>query len=167
MPQFKYRLQPLLDMKIERKDELEAALAQRRKELKAEQEALAELARAQEALTAKLADALRARLGAGAGANGHVLGQHTEYLRGLAGDVTAGKGAVSAQRLRVREFEARVTEARCLLAEAVREVDVLNKHRERLETRFRRALERKEAVDQDEMGGIIFNQKRRAYESSF
>jgi flagellar export protein FliJ len=167
MPLFQYRLQPLLDMKIERKDELEAALAQRRKELAVERDALAELERAQEALTARLADALRARLGAGSGANGYVLGQHTEYLRGLAGDVTAGKGAVSAQRLRVREFEGRVTEARRLLAEAAREVDVLKKHRERLETRFRRALERKEAVEQDEMGGIIFNQKRRAYESSF
>jgi flagellar export protein FliJ len=167
MPTFKYRLQPLLDIKIERKEALEQELALRRKELAAEQEALAELERAQATLTLRLAEALRARLGAGLHASGHVLEQHTDYLRGLSGDVTAGKSAVSAQRLRVRDFEDRVAQARRSLAEAAREVDVLEKHRERLEQRFARALERKEAVEQDEMGGIIFNQKRGAHESSF
>ena len=85
----------------------------------------------------------------------------------MTADLSGAKGAVSAQRFRVREFEDHVSEARRLLADAAREVDVLNKHRERLENRFLRALEQKDAVEQDEMGGIIFNHKRRAYESHF
>ena len=167
MPTFKYRLQPLLEIKIERKEALEQELAQRRKELASEQQALTDLERAQEALSLRLAETLRARLGAGTNADGRMLGQHTDFLRGLTADVTEGKSAVTAQRLRVRDFDDRVARARRSLAEAAREVDVLEKHRERLRQRFVRALERKEAVEQDEMGGIIFNQKRRAYEGSF
>jgi flagellar export protein FliJ len=164
MAPFQYRLQPLLDLKLERRKQLELALAQKQKELAAEQEALAELEHTQAGLEEKLAQSRRSVLGQGA--NGYTLGLFTEYLRGLAGDVEAGKGAVSAQRVRVGEFQERVAEARRLLAEAVREVDVLNKHRDRLEKRFQKTVERKEALEQDEMGGIIFNQRRRAYESS-
>jgi flagellar export protein FliJ len=167
MARFQYRLQPLLDLKIERRDALELALAQRRKELADEQQALTDLQRAQEELAAGLVEALRARLAAGTAANGHALAQHTDYLRRLTADVTEAKAAVSAQRFRVREFEDCVAEARRVLAEAAREVDVLKKHRERLEQRFTRALEQKEAAEQDEMGGVIINQKKRAYENSF
>jgi flagellar export protein FliJ len=167
MAQFKYRLQPLLDLKIERRDEFELALAERRKELAEEQQALAGLECARDTLAARLVEALRSRLAAGKEANGYELSQHTEFLRGLTADLTAAKSAVSAQRFRVQEFEERVVDARRDLTDAAREVDVLKKHRERLESRFIRALEHKEAVEQDEMGGIIFNQKRRAYESSF
>jgi flagellar biosynthesis chaperone FliJ len=83
----------------------------------------------------------------------------------LAADVEAGKGAVAAQRIRVGEFQDLVAEARQHLAEAARDVEVLNKHRERLEKSFLSTLERKEAQEQDEMGSIIFNHGRR-HESS-
>ncbi len=161
MAPFQYRLQPLLDRKLERREELERALAARLRELAAEEEALAELERAQDALKTKLVEALRARLNIGSQTDGHSLRMHTQYLRGLTADVETGKGAVAAQRVRVGEFHDKVTEARQQLAEAAREVEVLNKHRERLEKAFLKAAERKEALEQDEMGGIIFNQRRR------
>ena len=165
MAAFRYRLQPLLDLKLERREELERALAKRQRELAAEEEALAELGRAQDAMKSKLVEALRARLSAGAHTDGHTLRLHTQYLRGLTADVETGKGAVAAQRVRVDEFQDRVAEARRQLAEAAREVEILDKHRERLEKAFLKAAERKEALEQDEMGGIIFNQRRR-HESS-
>jgi flagellar export protein FliJ len=167
MARFQYRLQPLLDLKTERKEQLELALAERRKELAAEQEALAELEQKRDALRVALAEALRQRLAAGAGASGHALGQHTDFLRGLTADVMSAAAATTAQALRVRQFERLVDEARRQLAEAVREVEVLKKHRERVQQRFLREQERKDAVEQDDMGNVIFNSKRRAYESSF
>src|SRR5215471_679978 len=147
MAPFQYRLQPLLDRKLERREELERALAARRRELAAEEEALAELERAQEALKSKLVDAFRARLIAGSQTDGHTLRMHTQYLRGLTADVETGKGAVAAQRVRVGEFRDKVAEARQQLAEAAREVELLNKHRDRLEKAFLKVVERKEAME--------------------
>jgi flagellar biosynthesis chaperone FliJ len=166
MAPFQYRLQPLLDLKLERRKRLETELVERQLQLAAEHRVLAELGQNQEALAARLVQALRSRLAAGQSPNGYTLGLHTEYLRGLGGEVEAASGAVSAQQLRVREFQDRVTEARCLLAESAREVEVLTRHRERLEKRFLRTVERKESMEQDEMGSIMTIRKRRAHESS-
>jgi len=166
MEQFRYRLQLLLDLKIERRQDRERALAERQRELAAEQTALAELEREQERLESVLREGRRSRLVAGAAADGHKLQLRTQYLLGVASDVEIGRGAVSAQRLRVGEFQDRVAQAREALAEAAREVEVLKKHRERLEKRFLRLLEQREMQEQDEMGGILFNQRRRANESS-
>ena len=165
MAPFQYRLQPLLEVKLERRKELERALTGRQRELAMEREALAELEQAQNGLRLRVAEALRTRLQADSNANGYTLDLHTRYLRGLAADVEAGKGAVAAQRIRVGEFQDLVAEARQHLAEAARVVEVLNKHRERLEKSFLSTLERKEAQEQDEMGSIIFNHGRR-HESS-
>ena len=165
MTPFQYRLQPLLEMKLEKRKESERALIGRQRELAMEGEALAELEQAQNDLQLKAAEALRTRLRTDSNANGNTLELHTQYLRGLAADVEAGKGAVAAQRIRVGESQDMVAEARRQLAEAAREVEVLNKHRERLEKSFLRTRERKEAQEQDEMGSIIFNNGRR-HESS-
>jgi hypothetical protein len=166
MANFRYRLQTLLDRKIDRRKELERSLVERQKELAAEQKALAEMEEAQVALEATLVEARRKLLAIQAGESGYTLQLRIQHLRGLRADVETGQGAVLAQRLRVGDFEDRVAEAQRLLADASREVEVLEKHRERLETRFLRALQQKEALEQDEMGGIIFNQRRRAHESS-
>ena len=165
MAHYRYRLQPLLDLKLERREELERALAERQRELAAEKDALVELERVQEKMKSKFAEALRARLSEGSQAQGYTLGLHTQYLRGLAADVENGKDAVAAQRTRVGEFQDRMADARRQLTEAAREVEVLNKHRERLEKAFFRAADRKEALELDEMGNIIFN-RRREHESS-
>jgi flagellar biosynthesis chaperone FliJ len=164
MSPYQYRLQPLLDLKVKRRQELERAVADRQRELAAEKEALAELKRAHEQMKSKLAEALRARLSEGSEAQGYTLGLHTYYLRGLTADVKSGNDAVAAQRVRVGEFQDRLAEARRQLADAAREVEVLNKHRERLEVAFLRAADRKEALEQDEMGNFIFN-RRRGHES--
>jgi len=165
MAGFQYRLQPLLELKLEHRKELERALAARQRELAMERHALAELERAQDGLRSRVAEALRTRLNPDSSANGYALELHTHYLRGLMADVEIGKGAVAAQRIRVGEFQDMVAETRRQLAEAAREVDVLNKHRERSEKSFLRTVERKEALEQDEMGSIIFNHGRR-HESS-
>jgi len=166
MAQFHYRLQILLDLKIDAREKLERALAERQRELAAENRALAELEEAQRVLAGKLKESRTALLGTGAGVSGHTLELRTRYLKRLVQDVETGQDAVSAQRLRVGEFQDRVAEARQHLADAAREVEVLEKHKERLQGRFLRAIEQKQALEQDEMGGIIFNQRRDAYEGS-
>jgi flagellar export protein FliJ len=165
MARFTYRLQRLLDVKIERKEQLERNLVQCQRELVAEQEALDELRRAQARIEEKLTVSKRSILGGSAGVSEHVIRQRTDYLHGLASDLEAAKNAEFSQRLRVREFEERLAEARHLLAEGSREVEVLNKHRDRLEKRFLKELEKQEAAEQDEIATSMFNQGRRAHES--
>ena len=161
MTRFQYRLQPLLDLKLERRDALERALAALRRELAAEESALVDLQKAREALKARFVEALRARLSGELGAPGRNIDLQTQYLRGLTADLETAVGAVAAQRFRVAECQNRVNEALQQLTQAVHEVEVLNKHRERLEKGFLRIEERKEALEQDEMGSIMFNHRSR------
>jgi len=161
MAHFQYRLQPLLDLKLEYRKALERALAALRLELAAEEAALVELRKTHDALKVRFAEALRARLSADSIVQSRNLDQHTHYLRGLAADLEAAAGAAAAQRIRIAGFQDRVTAALRQLAQAAHEVEVLNKHRERLERGFLRMEERKEALEQDEMGSIVFNRGRR------
>ena len=66
-----------------------------------------------------------------------------------------------AQELSVTEAEERLSAARETLASRSRDVEVLEKHRARLERRFREEAARKEALDQEEMANVIFLQGRR------
>ncbi len=161
MARFQYRLQPLLDLKLERRKALERALAALRRELGTEEAALAELQRAQEALKVRFAEALRARLSPDSTVQSRQLDLHTHYLRGLAADLEAAGGAVVVQRIRIAECQDRVNAARSQLTQGAREVELLNKHRERLEKGFLRIEERNEALEQDEMGSIMFNHRSR------
>jgi flagellar biosynthesis chaperone FliJ len=58
--------------------------------------------------------------------------------------------------------EERLAEARRDLGEITREVEVLHKHRERLEQRFLREIERKDALEQDEIGNVLYMSRRRS-----
>ncbi|MBV9508138.1 MAG: flagellar export protein FliJ [Acidobacteriia bacterium] len=153
---FKYRLQKLLDLKLERKEELQRDLAQRLAELAAEQKAHQELEAARARMEEKLASLKRVPLGM----SGLAIQQYRDYLRGLVMDVEATRDAEFSQRLRVQEFAENVAKARRVLAECSRELEVLNKHRDRLEKRFLKEAERKEAADQDEIGSMLFSRGR-------
>ena len=160
MPEFKYRLQPLLDLKVERKAQLQLELAARQKELAAEQEALVEMTGNRTRMQDKLAASRKELLNRSGGSSGRIIEQHKNYMMGLTADLEAAKAAEFAQHSRVRKFEENVEKARQALAECSREVDVLNKHRSRVQKRFLEAAERQEAVEQDEMSNAIFNRRR-------
>jgi flagellar biosynthesis chaperone FliJ len=161
MPGFHYRLKPLLDKKQAAKEEAQRALGERQKEQAAEREQLDGCRRERERLESQLAQARRRVMGAAQGASGGAIQARRDYARGLAADVQAAADALAAQEIRVQEAEQRVAAARAELAERSREVDVLEKHRERLEQRFRREVERKEALEQEEMGNVMYLSRRR------
>lgn len=161
MPAFHYRLQPLLDKKAHLKEAAQRALGDRQNELRAEREALERCGKEQERLERELARARAAVLGAAQGSTGVLIGARKDYVRGLAADLVAAADTLAAQETRVRDAEDRVAAARTELAERSREVDVLEKHRARLEQRFRHEAERKEALEQEEMGNVMFLRRRR------
>ena len=165
MEQFKYRLQPLLDLKLEKQTQLQLALVQRQKELAAEKEALEQLRREQARIQEKLTSARPGVMAGGNGVTGREVRLYVDYLRGLEADLAAAIDAVGSQQLRIREFEERVVKARQAVAECAREIEVLNKYRARLEKRFLDKIGREEALAQDEIGNTMFVHGRRANES--
>jgi flagellar biosynthesis chaperone FliJ len=160
MARFTYRLQQLLDVKLERKEELQQELARTLQELAAEQEVGEELQRERILVEERLTAARTAMLSSTEGVSARTIRQHADYVRGVSSDLAAAKDAEFAQELRIREFEESVVAARRLLADCVREVEVLKKHRERLERRFLKELEKQEAIQQDDITNSRFYPER-------
>jgi len=159
MAQFRYRLQTLLDQKIQAKEDAQHGLAAAQRELKREQEELASCRREEEARADKLRAAQAERVLSAAGA---WLVLKRDYLARLKDKCEEASDATRAQELQVSEAEQRVTTARETLAAASRDLEVLEKHRERLERRFNDEAKRKEALNQEEMANVIFLQGRKA-----
>jgi uncharacterized coiled-coil DUF342 family protein len=88
--------------------------------------------------------------------------QHRDYLSGLAADLEMARNSTFSQQSRVRKFEEKLAEAKRQLTECLREIDVLTKHRDRLQQRFLRAVEAREAAEQDEIGAVMFLRKETA-----
>ncbi len=158
MAEFKYRLQVLLDQKLEAQEEAQRKLAERQKELAAEQKAFDDLTTAQQRIEEAMARTRQTLLTPGCEVQGILF--RRDYLRGLKTDLESAKDAVLLQRVRVQDFEQRVSEARQELAECSRQVEILKKHRERLAKRFAREQEAQEAKEQDEMGNLIYLRRR-------
>ncbi|HBY58820.1 MAG TPA: hypothetical protein DEH78_03300 [Solibacterales bacterium] len=160
MSVFVYRLQTLLDRKQAVREDAERRLAERLRELEEERQRLA--AREREAREASaLAAAERMRLMAveGGSVSGRELRQRAANLDLLLRLASEAKDAVFEQKIAVNDAEDRLEEARRALAEAVRDVEVLNKHRERAKSRFHREQERKEAVEMDEARTVLFHKR--------
>jgi flagellar export protein FliJ len=159
MGAFQFRLQPLLDRELERREEAQEALAARQAELRAEMETAEELRR-RESRIEERRSARRRELLAGA-ATGAAVQQRADYLAALGRDLEAARDAVFSQQMVVREAEDKVAHARSHLAECSRRVEVLQKYRGRLQERWRKEVERKQAMEQDEMGNVLYLARRR------
>ena len=85
-----------------------------------------------------------------------------DYIQRLRGEFKDASDVTRAQELTVSEAEDRLAAARQMLASRSRDVEVLEKHKAKLERRFNDEAARKEALDQEEMANVIFLQGRRA-----
>jgi flagellar biosynthesis chaperone FliJ len=157
--QFQYRLQVLLDRKAREQEEAERALGAAHAGLRLQRERLEQEKRIQEEIALRRDTARRPA--AGGTISSQSMGCHADYLRGLEFDLNQAKDAVYAQVYAVEEAEEKVEQARAALAEATRQADVLRKHREKAESRWRRAQERMEALEQEEIGAVLHEARRR------
>jgi flagellar biosynthesis chaperone FliJ len=157
--QFRYRLQTLLDQKIQAKEDAQHALAAAQRELRKEQEELESCRREQQICAGRVRAAQVERV---LHAVGEWLVLKRDYIARLKDECDDASDATRAQELRVSETEERVTAGRETLAAASRDLEVLEKHRERLERRFNDEAKRKEALNQEEMANVIYLQGRKA-----
>ena len=162
MAPFRYRLQTLLEQKMQTKEEAQHAIAAAQRDLRKEQEELEACLREQQVAAESLQTARAEALSPVAGATtGEWLRLKRAHIHRLEQQHERAVAETRAQELSVTEAEERMIAARQVLAVRSREVEVLEKHRARLERRFRSETERKEALDQEEMANVMFLQERR------
>jgi flagellar export protein FliJ len=161
MPAFRFRLQPLLEQKLEAQKSAEEALAGHQKKLSSEERALETLQQEEERLAQSVSTMRRRLLGA-PNMSGYGLEKQTDYLHGLVQDLHSARDAIVSQELSVREAQARVAAARDDVTVCRREADVLAKYREKAEKRFLRDLGRKEELEEDEVGNMLFLSRSRS-----
>jgi len=164
MGQFTYRLQVLLEQKERDSIDAQKALA---KAESARDEEIKRL-RAMELRQQELVDRrnqLRRELLEGPRGSATLLArdaqERSEFLRFMASEIERAKAEVVAQGTVVEECHERVSQASATLESAKREVDLLKKHRARLEERFRRDLQAKEELALDEIGNVLYSTRRR------
>ena len=163
MAQFRYRLQTLLDQKVEAKEEAQQRLASAQRELRTEQDELDVCRREQEARTGRLRRARMESLSPVIGvSSGEQMRLRRDHIVRLQDELHDASDAVAAQGLRVTEAEERLATAREMLEARSRDVEVLEKHRARLERRFNDEAARKEVLEQEEMANIVFLRGRDA-----
>ncbi len=165
MAQFTYRLQVVLEQKEEARKAAEAEATKRQQELESQLQALEGLKLRHDQLT-QHRDDLRRRLFASTPAEvtltGNDVTQRAEQVKVVGLQIEDAKAEIVAQRQFVEQCEARVEEAKRMVAEARREVEVLTKHRTRQEERFLRELRAKEELALDEIGNVLYATRRRS-----
>jgi len=162
MSGFRFRLQPLLDRKIELKEQADKALIERQRELAAEKERLEQARRHEQELIEKKKKLRREIMSSQGTITGDEIRARVDYIAFVGQEIDRAKEGVYAQQLVVSEAEDKVKAARDHLAECTRDVDILTKYRGKLEARFLRDAERKEALELDEIGNMLYSTRRRS-----
>lgn len=159
MPAFQFRLQTLLDRRIEERQHAEEAANARERELMSEKQIMKELEqeaeRAEELYQRKRAERVVASI-----REGSRLASQSDFLSGLKLDVQTARSAVLSQQIFVDQASEAVREAQAALALCRKEVDVLEKYREKAEKRFLQEVAYREELEQDEIGNVMHLSRR-------
>jgi hypothetical protein len=160
---FRYRLQVLLDRKVRARDEAQQALVAAQEDLRREEDELESCRSQHEARAVRLREARAEWLSGTTGpSSGESMRLRRSHIDRLEGERREAADEARAQELSVAEAGERLVEARETLASRSRDVEVLEKHRSRLERRFQDEAARKEALDHEEMANVAFLRGRTA-----
>jgi flagellar biosynthesis chaperone FliJ len=156
MPVFTYRVQPLLDQRNKLKEEAAQNLFSKKQQLREATEKLIELERQVKVLAQKKNQLqLDLLVGGPTGLSGIEVRRRYEYLGAVGLDLETAKDAVFSQKMFIEDCNREVAAAQIHLTRCSRDVEVLQKHRDKLEQRFLRELEKKEALELDEIGNMM------------
>lgn len=159
MAKFVYRLETVLEQKKELRDRAQEELTQAIAEQKREEEILDQLRNKERALRDNKAE-LKAQLLSGQ-RTAEALRNRRNYLKRLDEELEAAGAEVFGQRILVDELLEKTDMARLRLADAIKEAEALEKHRERQYAEFRAEIERKEALELDEAATQSYLRARR------
>jgi flagellar biosynthesis chaperone FliJ len=159
MPAFHFRLQVLLDRRLEEQKQAEEALTQRQKELVVERQTLKDLEEEVTRISALYERRRSERLVVHS--RGFRVSNQTDFLSALKLDIQAAQSSVLSQQLFVEQAQQAVAEAQEKLAVCRREVDVLDKYRDKAKKRFELDAAYQEELEQDEIGNVMYFGRQR------
>jgi flagellar biosynthesis chaperone FliJ len=157
---FVFRLQTLLEQRIDLRKEAERELIERESELASERKILQGLEASAEAAAEHFRRRRAERSVPGAFRNMPILVQNELLLR-LEMDVQDARSAVLSQQILVDQALELVEEARKVLATRRLDEDVLEKYRQKAEARFVQEQNYKEELEQDEIGNVMHLSRRK------
>jgi flagellar biosynthesis chaperone FliJ len=156
---FVFRLQALLDQRINLRKHAEDEMKVRESELSAENKTLRELEQAVETAVALYRRRRAERSKSGRSLGVPILIQN-DALIGLEMDVQEARSAVLSQQILVDQARERLNEANAILASRRLDEEVLEKYRQKAKTRFEQEESYKEELEQDEIGSVIYLGRR-------
>ena len=162
MGAFVYKLQPVLDQRIEKEDAARELLAAAQRTLDEARRREKKLETERDRIAAHLADARAHFLDVPAGGQiqASVLIERRERIDSLDDQRRNAEAAVMSQRMHVLDCEDEVEKSRQHLTDCTREGKVMEKHREKQQLKFVRDQEAREEALQEEIGNSLYAQQR-------
>ncbi len=156
---FVFRLQALLEQRIDLRKEAENELKARESELTTERKTLQELEDAAEVAAAHYRRKRAERSRSGMSRGVPILIQNDSLL-GLEMDVQEARSAILSQQILVEQALEVVGQAKETLASRRLDEEVLEKYRQKAKTRFEQEESYKEELEQDEIGNVMHLSRR-------
>ena len=158
----RYRLQPLFDMKARAKKKAEILLARAIIKLEQEKKKLEKLKEEKEAIIKKKRQyrlELHEKIAAG---HAHVKDGHirVNYLRKLDDDEKKKDQEIEEQKQTIEQCELQVRRAKRDYIDAVKEMRVMEKHKDLWKKKLNLEITRQEEKEMDELGNIIHQLKQ-------
>src|SRR5262249_26042973 len=152
----KYRLQPLLDVRLRNKRTAEIALGKAFKALKEEQEKLKRLEEEKQELirkreTARHEHAEKLRMGESVVSDSH---GHLNFIKRLQEDEEKKDLEIEDQKLAIQRAEERLAQAKRDYIDACKEVKIMEKHKELWKKKLKQELEYEEQKLMNELGNV-------------
>jgi len=155
--QLKYRLEPLLELKKRARQKAEIALAQAIGRLEREKKQLKKLENEKEAIIQRRKDCRRELHNKVLGGHAHASdgSVRVNFLRKLEDDEKKKVEEIQAQKQLIEYCETQVKRARRDYIDAVKELRVIEKHKELWKKKLQKELNRIEEREMDELGNVI------------
>jgi hypothetical protein len=157
---FTFRLQTLLDQKVDMEAKARVAAAEKRRILEEQQSIHLQLAEREERIQQAIVrtrEELLLNTGNNLGAD---VQRKNDYFAALRQDLSAAHEQTLIQQFAVEEAQMNLDNAQAYALECFREAEKLNRYRTKLEKRFFAEAAKKEASEQDELGTAMYLSRR-------
>ncbi len=156
MATFIFRLQTLLDQKLDMQAQARAAVSEKQRVLDDQQSVLLELVENERRTEHSISCTRNELLLASVTNSGADVQRKNEYLAALRQDFSAARHQTLVQKFAVEEAEMTLHQAQAYALECFREAEKLSRYREKLEKRFFAEAAKKEELEQDELGTTMY-----------
>ncbi len=160
MAVFSFRLQTVLDQKLDTQAKARAAVAERQRLLEEQQSILLQLVEDEKRIQRSIVRARDALLLATVTNSGADVQRKNDYLAALRKDLSAAHDQMLIEQFAVEEAQMNLDKAQAYALECFREAEKLKRYRAKLEKRFFAEAVKKEELEQDELGTTMYLSRR-------